>query len=203
MNIRRSTHRGRWFVSLLASGLLWLTASAAVADTVSTLTLDGLSFISFEDQKVLPIESGARLTFHFSEPSPSGTVSFTITPADVDIPPIALDADRTLRYGIAETANGTMTKTTDGRKMSFQADVTATPAKGQTFVYPMPFTTETTETTNAAGNLTLEITGMRLVEGVWYVQLVGATVNEKNAYPKPGAAVYTVLSGQFDQLPEL
>ena len=32
-------------------------------------------------------------------------------------------------------------------------------------------------------------------------QLVGATVNKQNAFPKPGTAVYTVLSGQFDQLP--
>ena len=67
----------------------------------------------------------------------------------------------------------------------------------------MPFTTESTEATNLAGNVTVEITGMRLVEGVWYVQLVGATVNKENAFPKPGAAVYTVLSGQFDQLPDL
>ena len=51
------------------------------------------------------------------------------------------------------------------------------------------------------GTMTVEITGMRLVDGVWYVQLVGATVNKENAFPKPGTAVYTVLSGQFDQMP--
>ena len=42
---------------------------------------------------------------------------------------------------------------------------------------------------------------MRLVNGVWYAQIVGATTNEENAFPAPGAAVYTVLSGSFDQVP--
>jgi hypothetical protein len=42
---------------------------------------------------------------------------------------------------------------------------------------------------------------MRLIDGVWYVQLGGATTNRENAIPAPGTAVYTVLSGQFDQMP--
>jgi hypothetical protein len=42
---------------------------------------------------------------------------------------------------------------------------------------------------------------MRLVDGVWYGQLVGATTNKTNAFPKPGTAVYTVLSGRFDPIP--
>jgi len=42
---------------------------------------------------------------------------------------------------------------------------------------------------------------MRVVEGAWYGQIVGATTNRENAFPEPGAAVYTVLSGIFDRLP--
>jgi hypothetical protein len=42
---------------------------------------------------------------------------------------------------------------------------------------------------------------MRLVDGVWYGQLVGATTNQANAFPEPGTAVYTVLSGRFDRIP--
>jgi len=42
---------------------------------------------------------------------------------------------------------------------------------------------------------------MRVVEGAGYGQLVGAPTNKTNAFPKPGTAVYTVLSGQFVQLP--
>jgi hypothetical protein len=30
---------------------------------------------------------------------------------------------------------------------------------------------------------------------------VGATTNQENAFPEPGAAVYTVLSGSFDRVP--
>ena len=33
------------------------------------------------------------------------------------------------------------------------------------------------------------------------VQLVDAMVDKPNAVPQPGTAVYTVLSGSFDQLP--
>ena len=43
--------------------------------------------------------------------------------------------------------------------------------------------------------------GLNLVDGVWYGQIVGATTNKENAFPEPGAAVYTVLSGSFDQVP--
>jgi hypothetical protein len=42
---------------------------------------------------------------------------------------------------------------------------------------------------------------MRLVEGARYGQIVGATTNKDNAFPEPGAAVYTVLSGSFDRVP--
>lgn len=51
------------------------------------------------------------------------------------------------------------------------------------------------------GTRSLDVFGMRLVEGVWYGQIVGATTNETNAFPEPGAAVYTVLSGSFDRVP--
>jgi hypothetical protein len=42
---------------------------------------------------------------------------------------------------------------------------------------------------------------MRLVDSARYAQIVGATTNEENAFPAPGAAVYTVLSGSFDRVP--
>lgn len=65
----------------------------------------------------------------------------------------------------------------------------------------MPFTTETTTASNAPGTETLSVDGTRLVDGVWYGQIVGSTTNKKNAFPEPGAAVYTVLSGSFDRVP--
>jgi hypothetical protein len=67
--------------------------------------------------------------------------------------------------------------------------------------YSLPFTTESTSVTSADGTQTITVTGMRMIEGAWHVQLVGSTVNKDNAFPEPGTAVYTVLSGQFDQIP--
>jgi hypothetical protein len=42
---------------------------------------------------------------------------------------------------------------------------------------------------------------VRLVEGVWYAQIVAATTNVANAFPSTGVAVYSVVSGRFDSLP--
>jgi hypothetical protein len=42
---------------------------------------------------------------------------------------------------------------------------------------------------------------VRIADGVWYGQLVGTATNKSDAYPGPGAAVYTVLSGRFDAVP--
>ena len=60
---------------------------------------------------------------------------------------------------------------------------------------------ETASASNAQRTDSVAVTGMRLVDGVCYAQIVGATTNKENAYPEPGAAVYTVLSGTFDQVP--
>src|SRR5439155_25521879 len=51
------------------------------------------------------------------------------------------------------------------------------------------------------GGQAVSVTAVRIVPGARYVRLVGATVNEPDAVPQPGAAVYTVLSESFDGLP--
>jgi hypothetical protein len=92
----------------------------------------------------------------------------------------------------------------EGRRLDFTATVRATLDSGNgggSFDYAFPFTTESTVARNAADTHQLVVSGMRLVEGVWYGQIVGATTNEDAAYPEPGAAVYTVLSGTFDSVP--
>jgi hypothetical protein len=190
----------------LSSLLLSLLASPAVAETtVGTLALDGLSFVSFQDLEVLAIPSGSTLRFHFGAPGSDGSVPFTLAPEDVAIAPIPMPSGGgTLRYALAGPASGWIRPTPTGRRIDFTANVAAsleTADGGGTFTYRVPFTTESTEASNAPGTVTIEAQGMRLVEGVWYVQLVGATTNHTNAFPKPGAAVYTVLSGRFDQLP--
>jgi hypothetical protein len=67
--------------------------------------------------------------------------------------------------------------------------------------YAIPFTTDGASAADRTGSETLQVSGMRVVEGAWYAQIVGATTNKENAFPNPGAAVYTVLSGSFDQVP--
>ena len=74
-------------------------------------------------------------------------------------------------------------------------------ADSGSFDYAIPFTTEGTAASNRPATETLQVSGMRLVEGAWYGQIVGATTNRENAFPEPGAAVYTVLSWSFDRVP--
>jgi len=189
----------------LGFGALVAIAAAARAETtVGTFTLDGLSFVSFQDVEVLQLPSGSTLRFHFGQPASDGSIPFTLAPEDVEIAPIPMAGAGTLRYSLASPASGWIRPTANGRRIDFTASVAASvelPEGGGTFTYAVPFTTESVEARNAIGTASVEATGMRMVDGAWYVQLVGATTNRTNAFPKPGAAVYTVLSGRFDQLP--
>ena len=109
-----------------------------------------------------------------------------------------------MTYTLVQPASGVMRRTPEGRRIDFTATVRATldsdRAKGS-FEYTIPFTTEVTRSTSADGAQTLGVAGMRIVDGAWYGQIVGATTNRRQAFPEPGAAVYTVLSGSFDRLP--
>lgn len=198
--IARST-----LAAFLCAALLWISPAAQADETVSTFSLDALSFISFGDQQILLPASGSSIKFRFGTPAPDGSLPFTIAPADVSIAPIPLPANAgTLHYSIAATASGLLVPTPSGRKLVFTATVRATlsdtPRAGS-YEYEIPFSTEAAAASNAAGTDSVSVTGMRLVDGVWYGQLVGATTNETNAFPEPGAAVYTVLSGRFDRIP--
>ena len=190
----------------LTIGLLLAAQTALAEDSVSTFTLDGLSFISFGDQQILLPNSGATLRFRFGTPAADGSVPFTLRPEDVSIAPVPLPSGGgTLQYSIVETASGTLRPTPEGREISFTATVRATlasPSRNGSFDYTMPFTTESATARNLARTETLSVSGMRLVDGAWYGQIVGGTTNKENAFPEPGAAVYTVLSGSFDRIPE-
>ena len=189
----------------LVLALLCGPLSAGAEETVGTFTLDGLSFISFGDQQFLFPPTGSSITFHFGTPASDGSIPFTITPADVAIAPITLPSNAgTLRYSITAPASGSLVPTAEGRRIQFTATVRAEltdASRSGSYDYVMPFSTETAAASNAAHTDSVQVTGLRLVDGAWYGQIVGATTNEVNAFPEPGAAVYTVLSGQFDQIP--
>lgn len=185
--------------------LLAVLPGAAVGATVSTLTLDSLSFVSFEDKEVVPISSGT-IVFRFGEPREDGTVPFTIQPEDLSLPELALSSDQgALRYTLARAAVGVMQAMGDGRIIEFTAEVVASIEKdgmrGAEIKYLVPFTTEVATARNLPATVTIQVQGLRLLEEVWHVQLVGGATNKSDAIPEPGSAVYTVLSGTFDLLP--
>jgi hypothetical protein len=192
-------------VSVLLLGLLALSAPARAEEVIGTFTLDGLSFVSFGDQQFLFPGTGSTLRFHFLNANADGSIPFRIEPSDVSIAPIPLPSGQgTLTYRLVATAMGFLRPTAEGRKIEFTAPVAAildAPEGSGSYTYSVPFTTETVAASNFQHTDSVAVTGMRLVNGVWYAQIVGATTNQENAYPAPGAAVYTVLSGSFDQVP--
>jgi hypothetical protein len=172
---------------------------------VATLALDGLSFIAFEGFENLSLPGGSAIRFRFDRSNADGSASFTIEPGDVTIPPIALGDDMTLEYGLASTASGILRKGETRREIQFQAivQVRLRSAEGESASsYAVSFTTQEATATNAARTRTVEVEGASLVPGPNYVQLVGAATNRSDAIPGPGAAVYAVLSGSFDWIPE-
>lgn len=193
-------------VGLAAAAIVMWSSSAAIADATATLTLDGLSFISFQDQEVLALPTGSTLEFQLGDANADGSIPFTIDPGGLSIAPVDLPGGGgSLRYGLASAASGTITPAAGGHIIQFNANVTAsmTGSDGHTgtYTYAMPFTTETAAASDILGQVSVERTGVRLVDGVWYAQIVAATTNRENAVPAPGTAVYSVLSGQFDHLP--
>ena len=182
--------------------------SHAAGQMTSTLALDGTSFVSFGNEQIFPIPLGSSVVFEFGTASPDGSVPFTIQPSGVTIPAIPMGtAGSELHYTLFSSTSGLMSQTSSGRRIDFTAPLRATVVSPNAvsghYDYSIPITTETTEAVDIAGALEIEITGLRLIEGVWYCQLVGGTTNKANAFPEPGTAVYAVLNGTFDQVPEL
>ena len=199
-----TTARARVLLSVVVCALA--QAAAARADLVGTLSLDALSYIAFQGYGNLSLPAGSSVQFHFGAAQPDGSVPFTITPGDVSIGPIPVQAGSTLHYGLASGASGTIRRSAGGLQITFEAAVQASldqPAGGGTTNYALAFTTQSTSATNAAGTQTVALTGTPVVQGPNYVQLVAGATNRPDAFPGPGAAVYGVLSGTFDQLPNL
>ena len=190
---------------VLSLALLVGLVPPARSETVSTFALDSVSYISFQDQEILHFAPGSTIVFHFGTPLLNGATPFTISPAEVSLPGISLSDGQTLTYRLVSPVSGLMSPTPTGQMLSFIATLSATVSgdegSGGALTYTVPFTTETVSAPNAAGTQSVEVTGARLLEGAGYAQIVGATVNQADATPRPGAAVYTVLSGTFDPEP--
>lgn len=190
------------FLTLVSPG-----RSLAAGAMDSMLTLDALSFIAYHGGETHLVPSGSTLTLRFPEASSATSLGFKISPEDLNIRPVHVPAiGRYLIYRLAGPTSGVMTNTNEGRTITFSAEIVVS-FEGDTDtsekIYPMQFTTEIAAARDANGENRVEVNGLRAVDGVWYTQIVGATTNAKNAVLAPGEAVYTVLSGQFNQLPEM
>ena len=190
----------------LALGLA--IADPAIADDqVGTLSLDGLSFITFQGYGNLTLPSGSTIKFHFGTPGPDGSVGFSIAPSDVAIGPITAEPGVTIQYALASSTSGTVQKVNGALQIAFGANVQATLARpdgaGGSATYALTFTTQTASATSADGSQTVQVDGVPVVRGANYVQLVGGATNRTDAAVGPGSAVYSVLSGSFDQIPAL
>jgi hypothetical protein len=184
---------------------IFAIGTSAGAETLGTLTLDGLSFLSFEDIETAAIPPGGTIRLRFGDPNPDGSFPVRILPADVSLPPIPLTSHPLeVTYTLASEATGLLTGTGAQRKLEIDGVIRGSLIGEEShgsFEYSLRFTTEHAEATNLAGTGFVSVDGMRLVDGVWYLQLVAATVNKVNAFPEPGKAVYTVLSGTLDHVP--
>lgn len=172
---------------------------------ISTFTLDELSFVSFGGDFDVSLKAGSTIEFEFSKPGRDGVVAFEIDPSGLMLEPVDLPGPTArLRYKLVKKASGKMYPTPGGRRLEFDAVVSAVidgANESLALTYEMPFSTETASVMDQSGKKLVERQGARVDERVLYAQIVGTAVNSSVAYPNPGAAIYTVLSGRFDHLP--
>lgn len=185
---------------VLMVGLLTL-AVPSKAD-VAILTLDGLSFLSFNDQVTTSIPGG-WIRFNFGAANTDGTVPFLINPSDVSLTPLSVPgSDAGVQYVLTTQATGTMTPTPTGKRIAFAGTIAAKDVgadePGQRN-YTVNFTTEIVSAEDVDGTTEVTRQGVRVPVGARYVQLVGATVSQSEN--REGDAVYVVLSGSFDRVP--
>jgi len=190
--------------------MLTLLSSAAPSEAadlfIATLRLDPFSVVSFGDQEVYAIPGGSEIQFEFSAAEASGAIGFRIEPRFALIEAIPLKHEgEALHFTLGSAATGAMRVGGDGRlQMDIDAYVVVTldhPESPGVKKLPIHLTTEGALAKSLSGDQVIDIAGGRISgRGV---QLVGTATNAEDDYPKPGAAVYVMLSGVFDQLPVL
>jgi hypothetical protein len=174
----------------------------------ATLTLDGLSRLSFGGEESFPIADGGTIRFEFQAASADGSLGFLVRPSEALLDPIPLRfEDESLEVSLARQATGSVRKGADGRLiLEVDAYVVVTlnhPEEPGSKRLPIRLTTEQVTARGFDGTRDIVVSGSRTSPGGRTVQLVGATTNAADDYPRPGAPVYVVLSGSFDRLPDV
>jgi hypothetical protein len=203
---RLAPMRHRYTTALLLA-LVLCTPLRGEAEEIGTLTLDGLSFVSFGNRETLALPAGAVIRFRFGAPR-DASVGFTIRPEDLAMPTVSTGGGRgEIVYRLMSAASGTMRRGAGGSlEIDFSGTLGASyagPDAGGTNTYAVRFTTGHAEARAADGSALLPVDGVPVVPGARYVQLVMGTTNAARADIEPGGPVYAVLSGTFDRLPLL
>jgi hypothetical protein len=189
---------------LLAAVALATGSATRAQERTGTLTLDSLSYLSFDDEEFVPIPAGTRIRFRFGEADERGSVPFTIAREDLSLPQLALSNRRSLSVGLSAPGEGSVRRAPNrALVVELHALVeTRLDRQAEAGVHSLRFTTETALARNLARTRTLRVSGMRLDASTRAVQLVATTTGARED-PKPGAAIYVLLSGTFDAIPEV
>ena len=73
--------------------------------------------------------------------------------------------------------------------MEFNAAMAAkldAPETSESYTYTVPFGIATAAASNVQRTDSIAVSGMRLIDGVWYAHIVGATMNKENPFPEQG-----------------
>jgi len=195
----------------LALSVLCLAQVSACASSAesffATMKLDETSHLSFGGQENFTIPAG-EIRFEFWEAEGDGSLGFVVRPSEALLAPIPLRyEDESLEVALARQATGSMRQGTDGRLIvEIDAYVVVTlshPEAPGTKKLSIRPTTEGVTARGFDGTQDISVTGSRMSPDGRGIQLVGATTNEADDYPRPGAPVYVVLSGAFDRLPDI
>lgn len=200
-------------VSVIGSALLGVVSPARgeaevekTVTSVSVLTLDSLSHVSFDDRVVVPIPAGGTIRFRCYAHGDGESVALRAHASDFSSLSLSLPSGQgKVELELLRPAKGFM-RTTPGGDLHMEFEIAArvsTEGEKGTRVQerPIRFTTESLETWNATGTKRLDVNGLRVNAGSRVVQLVAKMTAGPEDPPVPGAAVYIVLSGILDRLP--
>lgn len=194
-----------WGKMLAVAALVTASEVALAQEQIATLALDASSYISYSDTATVQVPAGSTIRFRFGNANRDGSIPITVRPTDVSIAPIAVAEGATITYTLGSIASGTLRKMDGARTIELDATLVATlreSAEVPAVAYQLRFTTGTAQAVNTSQTDSVSVDGSPPT-ATNHVQLVGAATNQPDAFPGPGEAVYAVLSGTFDLIPNL
>jgi hypothetical protein len=178
---------------------------ARAAESSIMLRLDEHSFISYSASDNPPLPAGSTIRFRFGGPLADRSLSVRVEPEDVSIPPVGIAPGAAIEYSLSEAGTGRAWMEGSRLQIELLATLVANLRGGEAvppLTYQLRFTTGLAQAPSADQTDSVAVAG----EGAGVsrdLRLVGAATNRPDAFPGPGEAVYAVLSGRLDSLPDL